>query len=136
MIKHNFNSLEKKKINMLQNKKIFKEKIIESNKKIKYLLNTILFLGSLGFLSVGASSYLQFNIIPFLESNQIIFFPQGITMCFYGLSGVILSINQFLTLYLRIGEGYNEFNKETGKMTNANLSFITLKLIFSINQCY
>lgn len=38
-------------------------------------------------------------------------------MCFYGLIGVILSINQFLILYLKIGEGYNEFNKETGMMT-------------------
>lgn len=74
MIKNNLNPLEKKKINMIQNKNILIERIIESNKTIKYLLNSILFLGALGFLLVGISSYLQFNVISFLDSSQIIFF--------------------------------------------------------------
>nr|AEW12946.2 photosystem I assembly protein ycf4 [Colacium vesiculosum] len=124
MIKNDFNSLEKKKTNMLPSENILIEKITEPNKNIKYLLNTILLSGALGFLTVGISSYLRFNIIAFLDSNQIVFFPQGITMCFYGLIGVILSINQFLILYLKIGEGYNEFNKETGMMTIYRKGFL------------
>lgn len=99
------------------NEDILKELIVESNKNTKHLFNGIIFLGSLGFLIVGISSYLKFNIFEMLNANQIIFFPQGITMFFYGLIGVFLSINQFLILFFGVGEGYNEFNKQTGMMT-------------------
>lgn len=116
MIKNNLNSSEEKKMNTFLNESILREKIIESNKNIKYLFTSITFLGALSFLLVGISSYLKFNIIPFLDSNQIIFFPQGITMCFYGSIGIVLSINQILILYSEVGEGYNEFNKKTGMM--------------------
>ena len=126
MIQNNFNSVKKEKMNTFQNNNILRESIVEPNKNIKYLLNSILLLGTSSFLIVGISSYLKFNIIPFLDASQIVFFPQGITMCFYGLTGVILSINQFLILHLKIGEGYNEFNKETGKMTYANLDYIKI----------
>jgi hypothetical protein len=121
MIKNNLNSLKKKKINTFISESILKEIIIEPNKNIKYALNLIIFLGALSFFIVGISSYLKFNIIPFLNSSQIIFFPQGITMCFYGTIGTLLSINQFIILYCKVGEGYNEFNKATGMMTKANL---------------
>lgn len=99
---------------IFQTENIFKEEIKESNQVIKYLLNSTIFLGSLGFLIVGISSYLKFNLVPFLDSSQIIFFPQGLTMCFYGNLGLILSINQFAISILKIGEGYNEFDKVKG----------------------
>lgn len=121
MIKNNFNYLKKERMNTFINESILKETIIEPNKNIKYALNSIILLGALSFFIVGISSYLKFNILPLLNANQIIFFPQGITMCFYGTIGTLLSINQFLILYLKVGEGYNEFNKETGMMTEANL---------------
>lgn len=96
--------------------KIYVQKIEEEDKIIKYMFNSIMFLGSLGFSITGISSYMKVNIFPFLNSNSIIFFPQGITMCFYGILGLIISINQILITYYRIGEGYNEFDKEKGTM--------------------
>ena len=67
-------------------------------------------------MTVGVSSYIKNNLIPFLNADQIIFFPQGITMCFYGTCALIVSINQIRIMLLKIGEGYNEFNKEKGIM--------------------
>lgn len=110
-------SFERKEKKPLQTENLFREEIEEADKFIKYILNSAILFGASGFLIVGISSYLKFNIIPFLDASQIIFFPQGITMCFYGTLGLILSINQFIISFLKIGEGYNEFDKTKGKMT-------------------
>lgn len=90
----------------------FKEYILETDKLIKYILNLIILTGSLGFLIVGISSYIKYNLLIFLKADQIIFFPQGLTMCFYGFFGTIISINQTKILLTNVGEGYNEFDKE------------------------
>lgn len=37
-------------------------------------------------------------------------------MCFYGTCGVIVGINQIRIILSKIGEGFNEFNKEKGIM--------------------
>ena len=103
--------IKKTKIN---NETILKNEIVEKDVKIKYIFNILLLLGSISFLIVGLSSYFKHNIFSYLNADQIIFFPQGLTMCFYGLCGLIISINQFKIIVLRIGEGYNEFNKEKG----------------------
>nr|YP_007317226.1 photosystem I assembly protein Ycf4 [Monomorphina aenigmatica]AFZ88828.1 photosystem I assembly protein Ycf4 [Monomorphina aenigmatica] len=116
MINNLFDKLRKKESNLTINENLFKELIIEPNKEIKYLFNVVILLGATGFLIVGLSSYLMHNIIFFLDARKIIFFPQGITMLFYGTLGTILSINQFLILILKVGEGYNEFNKLNGTM--------------------
>lgn len=99
-----------------ENGNILVEKISETNKFIKYLLNLIIAIGSFGFLIVGISSYTNITIIPFLKADEIIFFPQGLTMTFYGFLGTIISINQYFIILSNIGEGFNEFNKETGTM--------------------
>lgn len=96
----------------IKSDKILKEKIEENDKIIKWAFNIVILLGAIGFLDVGISSYLNNNIIPFLHAEQIIFFPQGITMCFYGTCGLLVSINQIRILSSKIGEGFNEFNKE------------------------
>lgn len=96
---------------------ILVEKITEKDKLIKYGFNIIMLLGAVSFLIVGISSYINYNLIFFLKADSIIFFPQGITMCLYGIAGTILSINQFRILLLNVGEGYNEFNKKNGNMT-------------------
>lgn len=96
----------------MKNESILKEKIEENDKTIKWIFNIVILLGAIGFLDVGVSSYLNHNIIPFLHAEQIIFFPQGITMCFYGTCGLLVSINQIRILSSKIGEGFNEFNKE------------------------
>lgn len=79
-----------------------------------YIFSNTILLGSLGFLITGLSSFFQHNFIFFLNADKILFFPQGITMCFYGSVGCIISISQILILYWKIGEGYNEFNKDKG----------------------
>lgn len=109
-------SLYKTQEEIIKTEKLFKENIKEKDKLLKYILNIIILLGSIGFLAVGISSYIGFNIITFIKSNEIIFFPQGLVMSFYGCLGLILGINQMKILMLNIGEGYNEFNKENGEM--------------------
>ncbi len=109
--------MEKNLSNLVQQKDyLLYEEIKESDKLIKYFISLIMLLGAMGFLIVGVSSYLKFNLISILQSEEIIFFPQGVTMCFYGSLGTILSLFQLKTLASNIGEGYNEFNKETGKL--------------------
>lgn len=103
-------------IEKIKNKTILEENIIEENRALKYLINYIIFFGGFGFLITGISSFYRTNLIPFLNSNDILFFPQGLTMCFYGICGIIVGINQLRILILRIGEGYNKFDKENGTM--------------------
>ena len=75
-----------------------------------------------GFLLTGISSYLGedntvvqwLNLLPFIQSKNIIFFPQGLVMCFYGILGLIFSIYLWLTLFWSVGGGFNEFNKKEG----------------------
>lgn len=103
-------------MNLSKNQKILREEIYEKNKIIKWIYNIIILLGGCGFLVVGISSYIQYNLVYFLNSDQILFFPQGITMCFYGICAIIISINQIKITLNKVGEGYNEFNKEVGLM--------------------
>lgn len=108
----------KKEINYpISNENILLETIEETNKITKYFLNLIIILGSLSFLIVGLSSYNSNTIIPFLKAEEITFFPQGLTMTFYGILGTLISINQSIILLSKVGEGFNEFNKEKGTMT-------------------
>jgi restriction endonuclease S subunit len=109
--------LRKKENLITKNENLFREEIIEPDKLLKFIFNNVILLGSLGFFIVGISSYLGYNLVFFLNSTEILFFPQGITMLVYGTLGLLISINQFLVLYWKIGEGYNEFNKLNGKMT-------------------
>lgn len=95
---------------------IFKEQVIGSRRFSNYWWATIILLGAIGFFSVGFSSYVGFNILPFLEAKEILFFPQGLVMCFYGIVGFLLSIYLWLIILWSIGGGYNEFNKNDGTM--------------------
>nr|YP_007517019.2 photosystem I assembly protein ycf4 [Euglena viridis]AEY70792.2 photosystem I assembly protein ycf4 [Euglena viridis] len=102
---------------IFKNENILKENIVETDKLIKYIFNITILLGGLSFLIVGLSSYIGYNIIMFFNASEIIFFPQGLTMCFYGVAGIIVGLNQLKILILEAGEGYNEFNKEKKVMT-------------------
>nr|YP_010180550.1 Ycf4 [Maerua crassifolia]YP_010180638.1 Ycf4 [Maerua oblongifolia]QVD39969.1 Ycf4 [Maerua crassifolia]QVD40057.1 Ycf4 [Maerua oblongifolia] len=74
----------------------------------------ILFLGSLGFLLVGTSSYLGRNLISLFPSQQIIFFPQGIVMSFYGIAGLFISCYLWCTILWNVGSGYDLFDRKEG----------------------
>lgn len=88
--------------------------VVGSRRFSNYWWASIIFLGASGFLITGVSSYLQFNLLPFVESKNIIFFPQGLVMCFYGTLGFLFSIFLWLTLFWSVGGGFNEFNKKDG----------------------
>uniref|UniRef100_A0AB39U2E2 Photosystem I assembly protein Ycf4 n=1 Tax=Ophioglossum hongii TaxID=3238578 RepID=A0AB39U2E2_9MONI len=74
----------------------------------------LLVLGALGFFLAGFSSYLGRDVIPFLPSQQIVFIPQGIAMCFYGIAGLFLGSYLWCTILWDVGGGYNLFNKREG----------------------
>ena len=121
-----------------QEKIILKEEINTNNTQYNITFSITMLLGSLGFLIVGISSYFQKNILEFLNASEILFFPQGITMSFYGTLGIIISIYQILLIYWKVGEGYNEFNKETGKLTIFRKGFPgkneEIKLVYPIEE--
>nr|YP_010264559.1 photosystem I assembly protein Ycf4 [Vandenboschia striata]UIO59689.1 photosystem I assembly protein Ycf4 [Vandenboschia striata] len=74
----------------------------------------ILFCGAMGFFLVGLSSYIGKDLIPILSSEQIIFIPQGIVMCFYGIAGLFFGLYLWCTIFWDIGSGYNLFDKREG----------------------
>lgn len=71
-------------------------------------------LGGFYFFVTGLSSYYQKTLLPFVHFDNILFFPQGIVMCFYGLLGLLLSLYLSLTIFWEVGGGFNEFNKKKG----------------------
>lgn len=95
-----------------QSEHIWIELIRGSRKISNFCWAFILFLGSLGFLLVGISSYLGINRISF--SQQIVFFPQGIVMSFYGISGLFISSYLWSTISWNVGSGYDRFDRREG----------------------
>nr|YP_003934476.1 photosystem I assembly protein Ycf4 [Cathaya argyrophylla]ULF03470.1 photosystem I assembly factor II [Cathaya argyrophylla]ULF47404.1 photosystem I assembly factor II [Cathaya argyrophylla]ULF47474.1 photosystem I assembly factor II [Cathaya argyrophylla]ULF47516.1 photosystem I assembly factor II [Cathaya argyrophylla]ULF47579.1 photosystem I assembly factor II [Cathaya argyrophylla] len=90
------------------------EPITGSRKRSNFFWACIIFLGSLGFFLVGISSYFGENLIPLLSSQQILFVPQGIVMCFYGIAGLFISSYLWCTILFDVGSGYNKFDKRKG----------------------
>nr|YP_010715478.1 photosystem I assembly protein Ycf4 [Todea barbara]WDE24615.1 photosystem I assembly protein Ycf4 [Todea barbara] len=70
--------------------------------------------GALGSFSVGFPSYLGKDPISILPSQQIVFIPQGIVMCFYGIAGSFLGFYLWCTIFWDVGSGYNSFDKREG----------------------
>jgi|TARA_B110000967_G_scaffold1698_1_gene1793 hypothetical protein len=93
---------------MAQNIRI--ESITGSRRFSNYFWTSFLFIGGLGFLLAGLSSYLKINLLPFTNSIELSFIPQGIVMIFYGSLSLSLSLYISFTIILDIGSGYNEYN--------------------------
>jgi len=89
-------------------------KIIGSRRFSNYWWTIVIFIGALGFLLTGISSYFSFSSFTFINSQNIQFFPQGLVMCFYGIFGLIFSLFLAFTLFWSVGGGFNEFNKKDG----------------------
>lgn len=77
---------------------------------------SVVSLGATGFFLASLSSYLQTNLLPFADPTSLIFIPQGIAMGFYGVAGILLAGYLWTIITLDVGGGYNEFNKDTGKV--------------------
>jgi hypothetical protein len=110
------NTIINNKIEEIEDPLILKENIKRINTTINKIFNTILGCGSIAFLFTGAQSYFNSNLFFQNNSTYIVFYPQGLTMSIYGIFGIIITINQILNEYYRVGEGYNEFNKKNGEI--------------------
>lgn len=97
-----------------RSERIWIELITGSRKISNFGWAFILLLGSLGFILVGISSYLGRNLISLFPPQQIIFFPQGIVMSFYGIAGLFISAYLWCTIALNVGSGYDFFDKKEG----------------------
>ena len=87
------------------------EKIVGSRRFSNYFWALLLLIGGLMFLLAGISSYLKINLLPFANTTELVFIPQGIVMMFYGTLSFGLSIYIIATIFWDIGSGYNEYNK-------------------------
>ena len=90
---------------------IRQDRIIGSRRFSNYFWSFFLLIGGLGFLLAGLSSYLKINLLPFTDTTELVFIPQGVVMIFYGTLSLGFSIYIIATILLDIGSGYNEYNK-------------------------
>ena len=93
------------------NKDIRQDKIMGSRRFSNYFWGFFLFIGGISFLLAGLSSYLKINLLPFTNTENLVFIPQGIVMMFYGTLSLSISLYTVLTIIWDIGSGYNEYNK-------------------------
>ena len=100
---------------MIPNETLVRRYFILGERRLShYFWSIIISVGSLGFLLTGLSSYLGFNLFPFIQAQEISFFPQGLLMLFYGSLGFLLSFYWWLLIFWNVGAGFNEFNKKEG----------------------
>nr|AIT94201.1 hypothetical chloroplast RF4 [Marsupiomonas sp. NIES 1824] len=92
------------------------EPIVGSRRLSNYSWALITGLGGFGFLITGLSSFFEKNLLPFIHVEEILFFPQGLVMCFYGILGLLFSLYTWFTILWSIGEGFNEFDKKNGQI--------------------
>ena len=100
----------------MNNPLIRRYNVIGSRRISNYIWAFFIFLGSIGFLIAGFSSYFSEDFFFIFNSKNIVFFPQGLIMCFYGFLGLIFSIYLCLTIIWSVGGGFNEFNKLEGNI--------------------
>ena len=94
--------------------RVIRQNVLGSRRFSNYCWAVITSMGGVGFLLSGLSSYYKVNLLPFADPTQLIFFPQGIAMTFYGVAGTLFALYLWLTIGLDVGGGYNEFNGTTG----------------------
>ena len=82
---------------------IRQDKIVGSRRFSNYFWSFFLFVGGLGFLLAGISSYFKVNLLPFANPTELVFIPQGIVMMFYGSLSLGFSIYIILTVFFDVG---------------------------------
>ena len=90
---------------------IRRDTIVGSRRFSNYFWSFFLLVGGIGFLLAGISSYFKINLLPFANTTELVFIPQGLVMMFYGTLSFGLSAYIISTVLLDIGSGYNEYNK-------------------------
>ncbi|MEO0988586.1 MAG: photosystem I assembly protein Ycf4 [Cyanobacteria bacterium J06639_14] len=108
----------------LETETILKYSVLGARRFSNYWWASVISLGAMGFLLAGLSSYLQVNLLPFADPMSLIFIPQGVAMSFYGVAGILLASYLWLIITLDVGGGYNEFNRDTGKVRIKRSGFL------------
>ena len=108
---------------MTTNNPIYRQKITGSRRLSNYWWATVVTIGGIGFLLAGLSSYFHTNLLLVTDMSELQFVPQGIALTFYGVAGSLLATYLWLMIVLNVGSGYNEFNKQKGKVTIYRLGF-------------
>jgi hypothetical protein len=67
----------------------------------------------LGVFINGLSSYLQFDLLPVIHSQNIVFSTRPCYV-FMDFLGLLFSFYLGLTILWSVGEGFNEFDKQQG----------------------
>lgn len=108
----------------IQTESLWRDFLTGSKTFLNTLFAFLTFFGGFNFIIVGIKSFIIDNAIEvpqFLNLDKtnldISFFPQGLSMLFYGVVGVLFSLYLGLLLLLDVGSGYNEFNKDTQTIT-------------------
>lgn len=89
---------------------VYRYQVLGSRNFANFIWILCIFSGSLSFFKTSYESFYYFYILQ--QSYPVIFFPQGLVMGFYSILGLTFSIYAFLSFYLKIGYGFNEFNKK------------------------
>ena len=92
------------------------QKVLGSRRFSNYWWASIVTMGASGFFLASISSYLKVNLLIVTDPTQLIFVPQGLVMGLYGAAGLLLATYLWLVVLWDLGGGYNEFNRETGKL--------------------
>ncbi len=92
-------------------KEIRQDTIVGSRRFSNYFWSLFLCFGGIGFLLAGVSSYFKINFLPFANTTELVFIPQGLVMMFYGTLSFGVSMYILTTVLLDIGGGYNEYNR-------------------------
>lgn len=109
---------------MTRNNNLIRYDLILGSKRFSnYLWAFFSFIGGLGFLLAGLSSYLRIELLPFADTNEIVFIPQGIVMTFYGTVGTLLSLFLTTIVTLNVGGGYNSYDLQKQEITIFRIGF-------------
>lgn len=103
--------------------KTLRQNVLGSRRFSNFLWATIVTIGGSGFLLAGLSSFLHTNLLLVSDTSQLQFIPQGIALTFYGVAGLLLATYLWLLLTWNVGGGYNQFDKEKGKVTIYRLGY-------------
>ena len=102
---------------------IQQETIVGSRRLSNYIWATLMLTGGISFLLAGLSIYWKIELLPFTQVSDLLFFPQGIIMIFYGTAAISFSTFLWFMITLNIGGGYNKFDRLNGLITIFRLGF-------------
>jgi len=92
-------------------KNFYQDKIKGARQISNFIWIFILAIGGFGFLLASLECYFRINFLPFANTQNLEFIPQGIVMLFYGTVALGLMIYTILLVIWDIGGGVNEFDK-------------------------